>query len=228
VLQYIRIGGLCCYVFTIADSPPTRFLLPRDPAPAEPSSAERIRDAALRTCARNGIAGTSLRAIAQAAGTSVGLVQHYYGTKAALIGAVNEYVVRVINDALGAPIPASNSDALTEMGNRVTAVMAAEPDVFDYLGRALVEGDSVGSQIFDALVGLSMAQAEVFDERGEIRADVDPVWSALNPMMLRFGAIILRGHIERHLPEPFSSPAQLRRWDAAVTALLRHGQLKPD
>ncbi len=55
-----------------------------------------------------------------------------------------------------------------------------------------------------------------------------PLWGVLNPLLLRFGAIILRGHIERHLPEPLTSPTQLRRWDAAVSALLRHGQLKTD
>ncbi len=170
-----------------------------------------------------------MRTIAQAAGTSVGLVQHYYGTKAALIAAVNDYVVQVISDAVGAdPVPSPPADALVEVGNRLTTVMAQEPDVFDYLGRALVEGDSVGSEVFDGLVRLSTAQAEMFAERGEVRPDLDPIWGALNPLMLRFGAIILRGHVERHLPEPFSTPTQLKRWDDAVTALLRQGQLKPD
>jgi len=70
------------------------------------SSSQRIRDAALRSCAAKGISATSLRTIADAAGISVGLVQHYYGTKAALIGAVDDYVVQVISDALeSAPYP---------------------------------------------------------------------------------------------------------------------------
>lgn len=157
------------------------------------------------------------------------MVQHYYGTKAALIAAVNDYVVQVISEGVGAaPLPPSPDDALTEMGARLTTVMAQEPVVFDYLGRALVEGDSVGSAIFDGLVRLSTAQADLFYERDQVRPDLDPLWGVLNPLMLRFSAMILRGHIERHLPEPFSTPTQLRRWDAAVTALLRHGQLKAD
>jgi AcrR family transcriptional regulator len=213
----------------IADTSQTRFPIPRRPATTEPSSAERIRSAALRSCAENGIAATSLRTIADAAGTSVGLVQHYYGTKAALIAAVNDYVVRVISEAVGsAPLPLPPDEALTEMGDRLTTVMAQEPDVFDYLGRALVEGNSVGSEIFDGLVRLSTAQADLFYERDQVRPDLDPLWGVLNPLMLRFSAMILRGHIERHLPEPFSTPTQLRRWDAAVTALLRHGQLKSE
>lgn len=181
----------------------------------------------MKSFAAKGLAATSLRTVAEAAGSSVGLVQHYYGTKAALVAAVNDYVVRVISDAVGAaPLPAD--DALAEMGNRLTTVMAEEPDVFDYLGRALVEGDSVGAEVFDGLVRLSTAQATLFAERGQIRPDLDPVWGALNPLLLRFSAMILRGHIERHLPEPLNTPTQLRRWDAAVTALLRQGQLRSD
>jgi TetR/AcrR family transcriptional regulator, regulator of cefoperazone and chloramphenicol sensitivity len=113
------------------------------------------------------------------------------------------------------------------MGNRLTAVMAAQPDVFDYLGRALVEGDSIGSEIFDGLVAISTEQGRQLGEREQIRPDLDLLWAALNPLMLRLGAIILRSHIERHLPEPFTTPAQLKRWDAAVTALIRDGQLQP-
>lgn len=203
-------------------------MIPHPAVPAEPSSTERIRDAALKSFAAKGIATTSLRTVAEAAGISVGSVQHYYGTKAALIAAVDDYVLRVISDAVeSAPLPAPPKDALAEMGRRLTAVIAEQPDVFDYLGRALVEGDSIGSEIFDGLVGISTAQGRQLSGLEQARPDLDPVWAALNPLMLRLGAIILRPHIERHLPEPFTTPTQLKRWDAAVTALIRDGQLQP-
>jgi AcrR family transcriptional regulator len=217
-----------CYIVYIAESAENRFLVPRHPAPAEPSSTERIRNAALKSFAANGIAATSLRMVAEAAGTSIGLVQHYYGTKAALIAAVDEYVLQVISNAVElAPLPAPPEDPLVEMGRRLTTVMAEQADVFDYLGRALVEGESIGSEIFDGLVGISTAQGRQLIERGQARPDLDLVWTALNPLILRLGAIILRNHIERHIPEPFNTPTQLRRWDAAVTALIREGQLQP-
>ena len=38
-------------------------------------------------------------------------------------------------------------------------------------------------------------------------------------MESELGAMLLRTHIERHLPGPLTEPDQLRRWDAAVTAL---------
>jgi hypothetical protein len=37
------------------------------------------------------------------------------------------------------------------------------------------------------------------------------------------GALILRGHTERQLAEPFTSPTQLDRWQSAVNELLREG-----
>lgn len=204
-----------------------RFFVPRRPAPAEPSSTERIRDAALKSFAANGIAATSLRTVAEAAGTSIGLVQHYYRTKAALVAAVDDYVLQVIGDAVeSAPLPAAPADPLAEMGRRVTTLLTEQADVVNYLGRALVEGDSIGSEIFDGLVGISTAQSQELSQRDQARPGLDPVWSALNPLILRLGAIILRTHIDRHIPEPFNTPTQLSRWDAAVTALIREGQFQ--
>jgi len=188
---------------------------------------ERIRDAALKSFAAHGIAATSLRTVAEAAGTSIGLVQHYYRTKAALIAAVDDYVLQVIGDAVeSGPLPEPPADPLVEMGRRVTTLIAEQADVVDYLGRALVEGDSIGSEIFDGLVGISRAQGDQLIERHQARPDLDPVWAALNPLILRLGAIILRTHIERHIPEPFTAPVKLRRWDAAVTAFIREGQFQ--
>jgi TetR/AcrR family transcriptional regulator, regulator of cefoperazone and chloramphenicol sensitivity len=49
----------------------------------------------------------------------------------------------------------------------------------------------------------------------------------LNVLLLRLGPLMLRSHIERHLPEPFNSPTQLERWDDSVTTMIRQGQLEP-
>jgi TetR/AcrR family transcriptional regulator, regulator of cefoperazone and chloramphenicol sensitivity len=231
VWRYAHIVTRYCYIACIAhiaESAEKRFLVARHPAPAEPSSTERIRDAALKSFAAKGIAATSLKTVAEAAGISIGLVQHYYGTKAALIAAVDDYVLQVISNAVESiPLPSPPEDPLVEMGRRVTALLAEQTDVIDYLGRALAEGESIGSEIFDGLVGISTAQGHSLIEQGQVSPDVDLVWAALNPLMLRLGPIILRAHIERHIPEPFNTPTQLRRWDTAVTALIRQGQMQP-
>lgn len=211
----------------IAEKVETRYLSPRQTAPVEPSSAERIRDAALRQFAENGVSATSMRAVAEAAGISIGLVQHYFGTKAALVTAVNDHVLRVISDALEInPVPTPPEDPMTEMGRKVTRLMEEHPEVVDYIGHTLVEGDAIGSAIFDGLFAISAAKRDFFVERQETRPDLDLLWAAMFPVTLRLGAILLRSHIERYLPEPFRTPSQLKRWDDAVIALLREGQGK--
>lgn len=201
-------------------------LFPYDPPPpTEPSAKERIRDAALSCFAVRGIAATTLRAIAEAAEVSIGLVQHHFRTKEALTAAVNQYVLQVVGDALEpTALPEAPSDGLDEAGRRLTSLMAARPDLMTYLGRALAEGGAFGSVIFTGLLGISAGQREEFSRWGRPHPDLDPDWAALNPLILRVGAIILHPYIELYLRESFFTEPQLRRWDAAVTNLIRHGQ----
>jgi AcrR family transcriptional regulator len=189
----------------------------------ERSSIERIRTAALRSFATYGTSATSLRTVAEAAGVSVGLVQHHFANKAGLIKAVDDHVMSVVVATIAQPIPAPPADSIAEMGTRVTRIMAEHPDVVDYVGRALIDGSPLGTTIFDTLAAFGMARWNQRKERGEVRADVDLTWAALNSLVLALGTMILRGHIERQLPEPFTTPAQLQRWQDAVNKLLRGG-----
>jgi AcrR family transcriptional regulator len=189
----------------------------------EPSSIERIRSAALRSFATYGASATSLRTVAEAAGVSVGLVQHHFANKAGLVKAVDDHVMAVVVELIAQPMPAPPADSIAEMGSRVTRFMAGYPDEVDYVGRALIDGSPLGSTIFDTLAAFGMARWSQRKERGEVRPDVDLTWAALNSLVLALGAMILRGHLERQLPEPFTTPAQLQRWQDAVDSLLRGG-----
>lgn len=187
------------------------------------SSIERIRSAALRSFATYGASATSLRTVAEAAGVSVGLVQHHFTNKAGLIKAVDDHVLGVVIAIIARPVPGPPADSLTEMGNRVTQLVAEHPEVVDYFGRALIDGSPLGVMIFDTLAANGTARWHRRSERGETRPDVDLTWAAINSLVLPLGTLILRTHVERHLPEPLSTPAQLERWQASVNTLLREG-----
>ncbi len=189
----------------------------------ERSSVERIRNAALKSSATYGTSTTSLRAVAAAAGVSVGLVQHHFGTKACLVKAVDDHVLGLVIAAIAPPLAEPPADSIAEMGSRVTRIVAEQPDIVDYLGRALIDGSPLGTTIFDTLAGLGMARWNKRNERGETRPEVDLTWAALNALVLPLGTLILRGHIERQLPESFTTPAQLERWQDSVNTLLREG-----
>lgn len=208
---------------------PTRLFPYDPPPPTDPSPKERIRDAALSCFAVRGIAATTLRAVADTAEVSIGLVQHHFRTKEALTAAVNQYVLQVVGDALEpTALPEVPTDGLDDAGRRLTSLIAEHPDLVTYVGRALAEGGAFGSVIFTGLLGISVGQRDEFSRLGTTRADLDPDWAALNPLILRVGAIILHPYIELYLRESFFTESQLRRWDAAVTNLIRHGQFLDD
>lgn len=195
----------------------------------EPRNVERIRAAAMRCFAENGTSGTTLRGVAAAAGVSLGLVQHHFATKAGLIEAVDEDVVRLVITPFAQPIPDDAEDSIAEIGQRVTQIFTEQPDVAAYIGRALVDGSPLGATIFDTLFALGQARWQQRADRGETRPDIDLTWAPLNGIVLALGVVSLRTHINRHLPEPFTTPAQLQRWQAAVDSLLREGLFRrPD
>ncbi len=190
------------------------------------SSVERIRDAALKCFAARGTSATSLRAVAAEAGVSLGLVQHHFDTKANLIKAVDDHVLGVMASALAKPIPEPPADSIADIGNRVTSLVADEPDVVAYVGRALTDGSALGREVFDALADIGAERWRVRAEQRLTRSDLDPIWGTLNPLVLALGAWVLRAHIERHLPEPLETPTQLQRWQDATDSLLRDGQMR--
>ena len=138
------------------------------PVRTEPSAIERIRDAALKSFATQGSAGTSLRAVAAAAGVSLGLVQHHFATKAGLIKAVDDYVLATVITHITKPVPDTTSDSVAEIGDRVTGMILEQPDIVDYVGRALVDGRPVGYMIFDALLNSGTARWNQRGERGRL------------------------------------------------------------
>ena len=61
--------------------------------PEDLTARARIREAAFRLFAAHGVEGTSLRAIAEEAGTSAALVMHHFGSKVGLVRAVDDAAV---------------------------------------------------------------------------------------------------------------------------------------
>lgn len=168
-----------------------------------------------------------MRGVAAAAGVSLGSLQHHFATKARLIDAVDEYVLRLIMTTMSRPLSESPVDSVAEIGTRITELFTAHPEVAAYVGRALVDGSPVGARIFDARIAVGIARWRQRLERGELREDVDVTWAAINGLVLGLGAISLRSHLDRHLTEPFITPSQLDRWQSATDTLLREGLFKP-
>jgi AcrR family transcriptional regulator len=205
----------------------TALLEPDRRGDHELSTVERIRHAALMSFSAHGSAATTLRGVAAGAGVSLGLVQHHFATKAGLIKAVDDYVVALVVAAMSKPIPEPPADSITDIGSRVTRIIGHQPDVAGYVGRALVDGSALGATLFDALMDVGMARWRQRAERGETLPDVDLTWATINGLVLALGAVTLRAHVDRHLPQPLTTPVQLKRWQSATDSLLREGLFQP-
>ncbi|MBE5477830.1 hypothetical protein E3G68_005163 [Mycobacteroides abscessus] len=180
--------------------------------------AEKIRGAALTEFAARGVDATSLREVAARAGVSIGLIQHHFGNKGGLVEQVNRYVADVLRDVLASgPGPVTVDD----FGKQVMALLTEHTAVADYLARSLIEDDNpFWASIFDTLIDTGVGRWKRRSEAGQTAENLDLPWAAMNTVTLFIGTVLLRSHIERQLPEPLRSPAQLDRWSTAVNALL--------
>ena len=183
----------------------------------------RIRNAAIEGFAAGTLTSSpSIRVLAKAAGVSAGSVQHFFPTKATLRKAVNDHVVSLLAHAFGAVTTGeSGADVSEELGRRIAAFVREQPLAIRYVSKALVEGDDTARGLFDALVTHARDQWAQAEHDGLLPPDTDQLWAALHVVVLNVGTVLLEDVINRHLPEPFTTPDGLQRWRLAQTALFR-------
>src|SRR5690606_34430614 len=127
-----------------AASEPTDHGLP-DP---DLTAKARIRNAALALFGSQGVARTSVRAVARLAGVSPALVIHHFGSKDDLRRACDRYVV---DDLMQKNEELTSADLVGTMRQWL-----AEPERFrsalDYLTRLIIEDAEAGAELFDQVV----------------------------------------------------------------------------
>src|SRR3984957_13471493 len=96
------------------------------------SSRARLRDAAVRLFAERGVAGTSVRDIAEAAGVTAGLITHHFGSKAGLKAAVDERLVEVFTEPLSS-LPGDSGAFAEAVSEGLAHQMGAHPELRAYL-----------------------------------------------------------------------------------------------
>jgi AcrR family transcriptional regulator len=153
-----------------------------------------------------GFNGATMKSIASAAGVSVGLVQHHFGTKDGLRAACEERVfdmVRFKTDAV---------EAGTIADPRVLAsLMAMGPLVQRYVGRALVEDSPGIRHMVDDVMSLTERfltthWPERFQPGSERTRDSAAVMTAINT-----STMVMQSHLARRMEvEPFSEQALTR------------------
>ena len=175
---------------------------------SEQVASERIRLVALDLFGRLGIDSVSMRQVAAAAGCTVGLVQHHFGTKDGLRVAVEEEIIEQFEFALSqGPGDRATRDA------RVQAMLVEHPEIVDYLRRALLDQQGESAGILARLVVMSAGQVREMRESGHARTDTSAEDQVLRMLIRQFGVLFLEpmvAGIWAELAEPSESQPALR------------------
>ncbi|MBV2364473.1 TetR/AcrR family transcriptional regulator [Streptomonospora nanhaiensis] len=185
------------------------------PAPAEDLTGRaRIRDAALRVFAEQGVKGATVQLIAAAAGVSTGLIRHHFGSKDGLRRACDEYAIgtllhqarRALDEDTAAPGFLDSMYRASGAGTR-------------YLARALVEGSPAAAELFDT--GAALAERFLSDHDPDrfppgaaATRDAAAVMGAM-----QLSTLALHTHIGRRMGVDPLDPAHAPRLVAAMVGV---------
>lgn len=159
------------------------------------STTARIRDAAIECFAERGVDATSVRAIAERAEVSPGLVIHHFGSKDELRVACDSHIAAVMRQRKTEGMSAG-------LGFDVAASMRAAqggPPVLPYLARTLTDGTPQVAALVREMVEDAAAYTETGVETGLLKPSDDPYGRAAVMTIWSFGALVLHEHVKELL-----------------------------
>jgi AcrR family transcriptional regulator len=154
---------------------------PGRPAGEGPELRQRLLDAAVACFARKGIAGSSLRAIADEAGATPALLHYYFGNREALTGAVIDERLLPVMRGLEQPLGDADGDPRALIRGFVRGVLRvamAHPWLPRlWVREVLHEGGALRGLILDRMATLPRGLAARFaraQAAGRLNPRIDP------------------------------------------------------
>ena len=162
----------------------------------------RIRDAAIVRFAADGVAATSVRAIAAEAGVSPGLVIHHFGSKDALRHECDEHVSAIIRTQKWEAMAAGPTF------DPVAALRDADGEVplTKYLASTMIDGTPHVAALIDELVDDAVGYMQTGVEAGTLQPSRHPYERAAILTIWSLGALLLHEHVERLLGVDLTQP----------------------
>ena len=172
----------------------------------------------------------TVRQIAAAAGVSPGLVLHHFGSKDGLRVAVDEHVLGLFDQMLGATTgergidlydPAASGSVAETIANH----LPVDSPVPGYLRRLLVTDGAAGRELFRHLFRLSAATLDALAAAGMAAPGADPAVRAAFLLVNDLAVLLLRDHLTEVLgADPLSGPG-IARWAGEVLTIYGAGLL---
>ena len=195
-------------------------------SPGDLTARTRIRDAAVALFGADGFDGTSIRAIAKAAGVSPALVIHHFGTKEELRAEVEHFLFELFEVRMAAIADDLPADELSlAWGEVFGSIIGPSPELRAYVRRALLEGSEASGELLDRLLALCDDGLRTLDQAGALRAQTDTEWRPFQILFVILGPLLFEPLLARHYDEPFD-PELVRRRSAATHELLTRGLLE--
>ena len=161
-------------------------------------SRSRIRSAALRLFAAQGVAATSLREIAREAGVAPGLVGHHFGGKDGLHVSIDDFVVGLFREALvSVPLGGAVAEVASARDRAVGQMFADNPDVVDYLRRVVVTPDPGDEGLARKLVEETILQTQDLRDHGIASSKVPVTEQAVTVLVRQLGTWLLQPTLNR-------------------------------
>jgi len=171
----------------------------------------RIRNAAMDLYAEHGEDRTSMRAIAAAAGVTVGLLVHHFGTKDRLRDAVEQLVVDYFAQAIAqVPVTGTPAEIGAARDAAVQEMLAANPAVVNYLRRAVLDPTRREGRLLERLTELAHQEVTQLRATGYASTARSESSQVISVMVRQLGHLFLQPMIDamwRQLAEPGATGA---------------------
>jgi AcrR family transcriptional regulator len=157
----------------------------------------RIRNAALDLYARDGEERTSLRAVAAAAGATLGLVQHHFKTKAGLRRAVDQLVIDYFAQTVAAvPTDGAPEEVASARDEAVRRMLEDNPPVVNYIRRVLLEPMEAQQDLLDAVVDFTRSEIGMLRDAGLASKKRPESQQIIAVLARQFGGLLLQPMVE--------------------------------
>lgn len=165
--------------------------------PGDLTAKARIRNVALGLYADFGEDATSMRAIARAAGVTVGLVVHHFVTKDGLRRAVEQHIVELFVQAISqVPDDLRPEDVAAAHDAAVATMLAQHPAVIGYLRRSLLDPTGYRGQVLEMLTRLTADYVLALREAGVASSAPRDSSQVIRVMIRQFGQMFLQPMID--------------------------------
>ena len=175
---------------------------PDDPAFEDLTARARIREAAIRLFAEQGVEETAILDVAKEAGVSGGLIRHHFGSKDGLRAACDTYVLGELVRLKVEALAQGNADPQFLVTFDARQVLLRR-----YFGRAMIDGSLAAASRFDEIV--DGTELWFTDQCGADLVDARACAAVMSAMTV--GVLAMQDHIARALREdPLSQRLQER------------------